>query len=304
MAVYVASLNTSSPISSDEDGAEIAAAGEVPMTDEQGRFWGNVTEEQAERIGRAERELGMKLSAAIPAISGLKEPQASVQVAQNTPADFPIVGAADMAQQGQPAKGYNFDKPPYGTVWNRDRTKGTVFDENRVAWGDVSPDIAMLIDAATDNGMKRSEAIPKFSQYGVPGRSHEWVAEQERIKAEQLAEVADMERKAQERVAAAKADEERREAKIAADRKAAIAAREETARQIEAARLAEAAEAKRQAEEAALLGSASAVDQSATTSSVTESAPAVVETKTVLDNADAKTADPVQPAKKKPALDL
>lgn len=288
MAVYIASLDTSSPISSDQDGAEIAAADEIPMTDEQGRFWGNVTAEQAEKIARAEKEFGMKLSVAIPAITGMTEPQASVQVADTKPAEFPIVGGADMAAQGKP------EAVKYGTFWNRDRTKGTLVDEQGNAWGDETAAVIAQIDKATDGGMIRSEAIRQFSRFGEPGRTHEEVAavkrEQEAAEAKRVADAEAFQRQVAEDQARADAEIAARKAEIERQRKADIAAREKTLADQEAARKAEIAEAKRRAEEEALLGSAPAVDQTATTASVTETA----EEKPVA----------IQPTAKKPKLDL
>lgn len=62
----------------------------------------------------------------------------------------------------------------YGTIWNRDHTKGTVRDENNNVWGydgDLPADVIAKIDAMTASGMKRSEAIAANTDMAAPGKS-------------------------------------------------------------------------------------------------------------------------------------
>lgn len=209
----------------------------------------------------------------------------AVEVAGN--GDFPIVGGADMAQQGK-AEAYDFDRPKYGTVWNLSRTKGTVFDEYRVAWGDVSPEVALAIDKATDGGMKRSDAIKQFSPYGEPGRTYDQIAERERQQAESEAEqarIAETFRLKQEE--SRKQAEAQRQAAFEARKKALAEAEAERVRQEEIAAK-EAEEQRLRDQEAAIIGKAAPlVDDSAKTASVTPEVAPVVEPKTVLETAPA-----------------
>ncbi|NKK58794.1 hypothetical protein GFM44_23125 [Rhizobium leguminosarum bv. viciae] len=64
----------------------------------------------------------------------------------------------------------------YGTVWNKAHTKGSVFDERQEYWLDASADVIAKIDAATEGGMKRSEAIVANSDMAAPGRTKAQVA--------------------------------------------------------------------------------------------------------------------------------
>ncbi|MBY3314759.1 hypothetical protein [Rhizobium laguerreae] len=59
----------------------------------------------------------------------------------------------------------------YGTIWNKAHTKGSVFDERQEYWLDAPADIIAKIDAATDGGMKRSEAIVANTDMAAPGRT-------------------------------------------------------------------------------------------------------------------------------------
>lgn len=120
----------------------------------------------------------------------------------------------------------------YGTVWNRTKTVGSVFDERSEYWLDAPADVIAKIDTATSGGMKRSEAIAANTEMAAPGKTKAQAATE-------LAEREASERRLDEAEARAKA-EQQMEAKRVAD----VRAEKENVR-----RLAEAeAEAKLKAE--------------------------------------------------------
>lgn len=320
----------SSPIPSQDETAQIDES--VPLYDEQGRFWGEAAPAQVEKI-EAAIKLGMKPSDAIPALTGLKLDANAQATPVQQANDIPIVSGADMAQAAgiQP----HAEKPrsregEFGTRWTADFTKGFIVDEDNNAWGDASAAEIEQVDAATRSGMKRSEAIVRFTAYAEPGRTKTEVAEREAREAQARAENeariarfnAQLERDKKEAFekrrqlvaqmeAERKAEAEKAEAEAKAEQVRAEA--EAKAAQLEAERQAEAERQKAEAE--ALLGSklpaatassepappVPAVDERAKTASVIptpEAAPIVPKA------ADKATAQKPADKAKKPKLDL
>lgn len=124
----------------------------------------------------------------------------------------------------------------FGTVWNRQRTAGTVFDENYVAWGDFPAATIEKIDNATAGGMTRSAAIVAHSDMAAPGKTKAQAAAELAQKGASEKAWADAQAKAQaaadaeaKRIADARAGEEK--ARQMAEAEAALKAQAEAERQ-------------------------------------------------------------------------
>jgi hypothetical protein len=191
----------------------------------------------------------------------------------------------------------------FATIWNRQHTKGTVFDQDKIAWGDFDAATIAKIDAATNGGMIRSEAIIANTEFAAPGRTKAQEAaakakreENERKVAEAAQRARDAAEAEQKRVAEEKTAREKAREIAQAEADAKAKADAEARRMAELAKMPATEAFAAQAQTPAVVEKTPAVDTTATTASVSGAAETV----------PAKKSEPVleKPQAKKPAVDL
>lgn len=144
----------------------------------------------------SDEEIAQLLSGPTPSIDGV-DPDATTAAIADSSAEQPAVSAGveefaqksfpvmepitDTFEDGSDGSELLVDEPQqatlgdrsvdFGTVWNRAKTAGTLFDEHMVAWGDFSAETIQRIDNSTAGGMARSEAIVAHTDLAAPGKS-------------------------------------------------------------------------------------------------------------------------------------